>query len=149
MAAYSFIDVNAVITGIGGVFPLASGAGAADEGISIAAVSDKNTMMVGADGSPMHSLNASTASTCTVNLLKTSPVNALLMAMYNAQSTSSALWGKNIITLIILQTGETIVLSSCAFKKVPNLDYAKEAKTTQWTFDCGKTSTMLGVYGGF
>lgn len=149
MATYSFLDVNVAISGIGGNFPLGSGAGAADEGITIAAVSDKNTMMVGADGSPMHSLNASTASTCTVNLLKTSPVNALLMAMYNIQSTSSALWGSNVITLSILQTGENITLTSCAFKKAPNLDYAKEAKTVQWAFDCGRTSSTLGVYGGF
>lgn len=149
MAAYSFQDVNVAIAGIGGNFLLGSGAGAADEGISIAPVADKNTMTMGADGSSMHSMNPSTASTVTVRLLKTSPINAFLMAMYNTQSTSSALWGLNVITVTILQTGEVIALSSCAFKKHPNLDYAREAKSVEWTFDCGRTSSTLGIYNGF
>jgi hypothetical protein len=146
MAAYSFKDVNAAIVGVGGAFSLASGAGAADEGIVIAAVSDKNTMTIGADGTPMHSLNPSSASTVTINLLKTSPVNAFLMAMYNAQSASSALWGDNVITVSILQTGEIINLTKCAFKKTPNLEYALAAKSVSWTFDCGRTSPILGAY---
>jgi hypothetical protein len=146
MAAYSFQDVNAAIVGVGGSFNLASGAGSADEGIVIAAVSDKNTMTIGADGTPMHSLNASTASTVTVNLLKTSPVKALLMSMYNAQSASSANWGDNVITVSILQTGEIINLTQCAFKKTPNLEYALAAKSISWTFDCGRTSPTLGAY---
>jgi hypothetical protein len=144
MATYSFQDVNASIVGVGGAFNLASGAGAAEEGITITAVADKNTMTIGADGTPMHSLSASTASTVTINLLKTSPVNALLMTMYNMQSSSAFLWGDNVITISILQTGEVINLTQCAFKKVPNIEYAKVAKTVQWTFDCGKTSMMLG-----
>ena len=38
----------------------------------------------------MHSLHADKSGTITVNLLKTSPTNAKLSVMYNAQSLSSA-----------------------------------------------------------
>lgn len=149
MAAYSFQDVSAAIAGIGGNFLLGSGAGAADEGISIAPVGDKNTMTIGADGGSMHSLNASSASTVTIRLLKTSPINAMLNAMYNTQSVSSSFWGLNVITVTILQTGEVISMTSCAFKKRPNLEYGREAKNVEWTFDCGRTAHILGVYNGF
>lgn len=146
MATYSFLDINCSISGTGGNINLASGAGAAEEGISIEPIGDKNIMTIGADGSAMHSLVGSEASSVKVRLLKTSPTNAMLMAMYNAQTQSSLAHGKNVITLSILQTGEIVSLTQVAFKKRPALEYAKEAKMMEWEFDCGKTSTTLGVY---
>jgi len=146
MATYSFLDVNASIDGIGGNFQLGSGAGTADEGITIDAIEDKSTMTIGADGTPMHSLHGSTASKVSVKLLKTSPVNAMLMSMYNTQTSSSANHGKNTITVSNAQTGETITLTLVAFTKVPNLVYGKEAGTNEWTFAAGKTSHQLGNY---
>jgi ribulose 1,5-bisphosphate synthetase/thiazole synthase len=145
MATYSFLDVTAAITGAGGSFNLASGAGAAEEGITVAAVEDKNTMMVGAGGQGMHSLIASEARLVTVRLLKTSPVNAQLQNMYNFQTLSSVLHGKNVITIRDIARGDAIIFTQVAFKRMPDINYAKEGGTVEWTFDAISSSTVLGV----
>jgi len=145
MATYSFQDVVAAIVGVGGSINLAAGAAVAEEGITIEAVADKNTMTIGADGSGMHSLAANEASTVTVRLLKTSPVNAQLQLMYNLQTKSSLTHGKNVITVRDVVRGDSIVLTQVAFKKRPAINYAKEGGLNEWTFDAVKTTQILGV----
>ena len=145
MATYSFQDVAAAIVGVGGSINLASGAAVAEEGITIEAVEDKNIMTIGADGSGMHSLVSNEASTVTVRLLKTSPVNAQLQLMYNLQTLSSLVHGKNVITVRDVVRGDAIVLTSAAFKKRPTVTYAKEGGMMEWTFDAIKTTQILGV----
>ena len=147
MGTYSFNDVNATINGPGGNFNLASGAGAAKEGITVAPVGDKNTMVVGADGQGQHNLMADDSSKVTVRLLKTSPVNALLQAMFNFQSLSSANWGQNNITITNPTSGDLIDLGSVAFKKRPEIGYATEGATVEWEFDAIVTSMILGNNG--
>lgn len=145
MATYSFLDVVAAISGVGGSINLAAGAGSAEEGISIESVEDKNIMTIGADGSGMHSLVANEASTVTIRLLKTSPVNAQLQVMYNLQTKSSATHGKNSISVRDIARGDSISLSQVAFKKRPNINYAKEGGIIEWMFDAVKTGQILGV----
>jgi hypothetical protein len=145
MGTYSFQDVTAALVGIGGAINLASGAGAAEEGITVEAVGDKSAMTIGADGSGMHSLSADESSTATIRLLKTSPVNAQLMLMYNLQTRSSVAHGKNVITIRDTARGDTIVLVEAAFKKRPAISYAKDGGTVEWVFDCIKTVQLLGI----
>lgn len=145
MATYSFLDVNAAITGPGGSINMASGAGAAEEGISIEPVEDKNIMTIGADGQGMHSLVGGDACTVTVRLLKTSPVNALLQQMYNYQTTSSVLHGKNTIVVSDFGRGDLVTLTEVAFKKQPSLTYAKEGGINEWAFDAIGSSFVLGI----
>lgn len=145
MATYSFQDVVAAIVGVGGSINMAAGAAVAEEGITIEAVADKNTMTIGADGSGMHSLAANEASTVTVRLLKTSPVNALLQLMYNLQTKSSLTHGKNVITVRDVVRGDSITMTGVAFKKRPAINYAKEGGLVEWTFDAVKTTQILGV----
>jgi hypothetical protein len=102
-------------------------------------------MQIGAGGQGQHSLVAGEASTVTVNLLKTSPVNALLMAMYNYQTSSSVLHGKNTVSITDLGRGDLIILSKVAFKKAPDLAYSKEAGMNAWVFDAIFTNRILGV----
>lgn len=145
MATYSFQDVVAAIVGVGGSINMAAGAAVAEEGITIEAVADKNTMTIGADGSGMHSLAANEASTVTVRLLKTSPVNAQLQLMYNLQTKSSLTHGKNVITVRDVVRGDSITMTGVAFKKRPAINYAKEGGLVEWTFDAVKTTQILGV----
>jgi hypothetical protein len=145
MATYSFKDVNAAISGPGGAINLGSGAGASEEGITIVAVGDKSVMQIGADGQGQHSLVAGEASTITVNLLKTSPVNALLMQMYNYQTSSSVLHGRNTVVVSDLGRGDFISLEQVAFKKAPDLNYVIEAGTNSWVFDAIVTNRNLGT----
>jgi hypothetical protein len=147
MATYSFLNVNAVIAGPGGVVNLASGAAAAEEGITIEMAEDKNVMTIGADGAGQHSLIASTACHVTVRLLKTSPANGKLDLMYNAQAASAALWGINVLTLTDTALGDLALLTSVAFKKQPTLTYAKEGGMMEWTFDAITNTTILGSLG--
>lgn len=141
---YSFLNVNVTMAGPGGVLNLGAGAAAAEEGITIEAAADKNIMAIGADGRGQHSLIANDACTITVRLLKTSPTNALLMAMYNLQSASSALWGQNVFTIVDSGRNDYTVAQACAFKKKPTLNYAQEGGLMEWAFDGIKTNTILG-----
>lgn len=144
--AYSFLDVQATIAGPGGSFNLGSGSGNAEEGITIEMAEDKNNMAVGADGQVMHSLHAGNAGTVTVRLLKTSPVNAQLMAMYNLQKTSSSLWGNNVISINNKASSDNNGCRAVAFKKAPNMAYAKDGGTVEWAFDAGYIDSILGTY---
>jgi hypothetical protein len=102
-------------------------------------------MTTGAGGDGMHSLIASTASGVSVNLLKTSPINAKLQAMYNLQSQSSMYWGKNTITYRNAISGDLHIMQECAFKKAPEMAYAKEGGIVTWDFDAIKTASVLGT----
>lgn len=146
MSTYSFQDVVASLAGPTGVLDLGYGAAVAEEGISVAMAGDKNTMMIGADGEGMHSLHADKSGTVTVRLLKTSPQNAKLQAMYDAQSLSASLWGQNLIVIRNPQSGDVTTARTCAFKKKPDLNYKKDGDIVEWVFDSIKIDTVLGTY---
>ncbi|GLQ96476.1 phage protein [Dyella mobilis] len=146
MSTYSFLDTQATISGPGGSFNIGSGAAVAKEGITIEPTGDKNTMTIASDGAGMHSLHADNSGTITVRLLKTSPVNAQLMAMYNLQKTGSAVWGQNIIEINNPVIGENNGCRGVAFKKKPTIVYAEEGALNEWTFDAIAIDSILGTY---
>lgn len=139
---YSFLDVKAAIVGVGGAFSLTGGA--AEEGITISPRADKSELMIGADGSGMHSLRADKSAHVTVRLLKNSPVNALLSAMYNIQQTSSTLWGQNVIT-IVSAIGDAITLTGVAFKSQPSVVYAEKGGVNEWSFEAIELNELLAA----
>lgn len=140
---YSFLDVHAAIAGPGGGFSLNNGA--AEEGISVAFNEDKNTMLTGADGQTMHSLKATKSGRISVRLLKTSPVNAQLTALYNFQSGSSSTWGQNTMTVVDVARGDIYTCQNVAFKKHPDNVYGKEGNMLVWDFDVGVMDPLLGT----
>ena len=140
--AYSFLDVTASIVGIGGAFSLANGA--AEEGITITMRADKNDLTIGADGSGMHSLRADKSANIEVHLLKNSPTNALLSAMYNIQQTSSKFWGQNVIA-ITSSVGDVVTATGVAFKKQPNVVYAEKGGMNLWTFEAVEVYELLAA----
>ncbi|HBD6334633.1 TPA: DUF3277 family protein [Shigella flexneri] len=146
MAAYSFLDVTASLTGPTGVIDLGQGSANSEEGITQTMGGNKNTMTIGADGEVMHSLHADKSGTITVTLLKTSPVNKKLSLAYNAQSQSSATWGNNVIVIRNTASGDISTARSCAFQKQPDFNNAKEGGTVAWVFDCGKIDQLLGEF---
>lgn len=146
MAAYSFLDITASLTGPTGVIDLGYGSANADEGITQTMTGAKNTMTEGADGEVMHSLHAGKTGTITVTLLKTSPVNKKLSLAYNAQSQSSATWGNNVIVIRNAASGDISTARSCAFQKQPDFNNAKDGGTVAWVFDCGKIDQLLGEF---
>lgn len=146
MATYSFQEVHASLVGPGGSINLGYGAGVAEEGISIEMNEDKNMMTLGADGEGMNSLRARKDGTVTVRLLKTSPVNSQLMALYDAQSVDQALWGENVITVTMPKIGDLHAARQCAFKKPPNFTYAQDGDVIEWEFDAVKIDRVLGTY---
>lgn len=144
MSTYSFFDVTATLSGPGGSISLGNGAGTAEEGITTSMTEEKDTLTPGADGQIMHSLHASNVGRITVRLLKTSPVNALLSAMYNFQRLSSANWGRNTMVVTDVVRGDVISGSSMAFAKQPDVVYAKEGGTNEWIFS-GSVVEQLGA----
>ncbi len=139
MGVYSFKDVLCTVSGPGGE-SIRIGqalAGVSDDGISVVAAEDKNTMAIGADGTPMHSLHAGDPATITIRMQKTSPVNAMLMQMYNYQRMSGAYWGQNTIVVSNFVLGDQVTSQAVAFKKVPDYNNPKIAGVVEWVFDAG------------
>lgn len=147
MWTYSFLDVQAAITGPGAAFSLGAGAGATEEGITVEAAGEINQMAHGADGTPMHSLLADKTGRITCRYLKTSPVNALLAAALAFQRTSSANHGQNTISIVNTASGDVITAQAVAFSKVPTIDYAADGKYIEWVFDVGILDVGLGAGG--
>ena len=145
MAAYSFQDFSLAIVGPGGSFTIGGdGSANAEEGVSFAMTDDKDGLMIGADGTPMHSLHAGKSGTVTVRLQKTSPVNQMLSALYAAQTVSSALWGQNTMLGRDSVRGDVISCRQAAFKKLPDLGFGKDAGTNEWVFNAGYIDMLLG-----
>ena len=138
--SYSFKDVNAAIVGPGGAFSLTGSA--AEEGITIEMRADKNDLQVGADGNWMHSLRADKSGTITISLLKNSPINAQLSGMYNLQTSSSTLWGQNVLT-IVTSVGDAITIAGAAFKRQPTVVYATVGGINQWVLEAGSVDMVL------
>lgn len=143
---YSFLNVQATIVGPGGSFNIGQGAGVSEEGITIDMVDDKDAMTIGADGIGMHSLRASKAGTMTVRLLKTSPQNSKLMAMYDLQSLDSTLWGQNVITVTDTGGSDNTTGRGVAFTKKPSIVYSKDGQMLEWKFNCVAIDSVLGTY---
>lgn len=142
--AYSFLDVNAAIVGPGGSFSIGAGAGNSDEGIVISPTEDANTMTIGADGLGMHSLHADKSGSVILRLLKTSPTNALLQAMFNFQRTSGANHGQNTITISNSSSGDIITCEQVAFSRQPDINYAKNGNILEWHFQSIRITDALG-----
>ena len=140
MATYSFMDVTATFAGPTGVIVLGYGSAASKEGISVEFNQPRNNMTPGADGEVK-------SGKLTIRLLYTSPVNAKLKAMFNAQSLSSSAWGNNVITVLNKGNTDTIVARSVAFQGLPSQTFAEDGQPVlEWGFDCGKIDTLSGTY---
>jgi hypothetical protein len=144
MGVYSFLDVQAAITGPGGAFSLSDG-GVAGEGISITRTGDKSSMMIGAGGQGMHSLHASKAGRVSVRFLKTGRANAMLSKLYNQQTSSSAYHGQNTITIRNPVTGDSVTCRECAFVKMPDNVNATDGGVLDWQFDTVYIDEVLGT----
>lgn len=141
---YSFIDYNATLVGPGGAIDLGYGSANAKEGITITRTQDRNSMTIGADGSAMHSLRADRSGSVTIRLLKTSDRNAQLQTLFNAQSISSSLWGKNLISISHKILNDKVVCSACAFLRDSDVTYAEDGDIVEWTFQCGQIDIIRG-----
>lgn len=141
---YSFLDVNASIVGPGGAFSIGNGAGVSEEGISIDATEDIGSMQIGADGTGMHNLHADKSGKVTVRLLKTSPTNQLLSALFAFQTASSAAYGQNTIVIVDKSRGDVITCSQAGFTKAPPLAYAKDGAPVEWVFNAIRIERTLG-----
>ena len=141
---YSFLDVAASITAPNGQFALSAAGNAEDGSIKVSFAGDKNTMQIGADGTPMHSLMATKGGMISIKLLKTSFLNNKLSKLFNAQILSSALHGYNVISIMNPVSGDSITGTQCAFKKHPDVSYDAKGADLEWVFDVGVLDISLG-----
>jgi hypothetical protein len=145
MSTYSFADVACSLTGPGGSCQLGAGGGTAEEGITITK-EDKNSQIIGADGTVANILHPNENGKITVRLLKTSNSNAILQAMYSFQRTSAANWGQNVLTLTDVASGDQYTCTGVAFKKFPENLYAKEPRPIEWEFEAAFIDPVLGTW---
>jgi hypothetical protein len=141
---YSFESITASISGPNGNFAIGQGAGVDDGGISVEMAEAKNTRTTGADGLWMHALHAGKSGKIVVRLLKNSPTNSALNAMYNADTNNPAAHGQNTITINSLIAGDVITGIGCAFAQQPTITYAKEGPMLEWSWDVGRIEEILG-----
>jgi hypothetical protein len=141
---YSFLDFNCAIVGPGGAFSLGAGAGVAEEGISFTPNGAVSEMQIGADGTGMHSLYGDKSGKVTVRLLKTSPTNNKLSALYAFQTANSAAHGQNSITGSDTQRGDVVSCFQVAFAKAPDLSYGKQGSMVEWEFNAVRIERTLG-----
>jgi hypothetical protein len=142
---YSFLDVVASINGPNGAFPIGSGSGVAEEGITIAFAEDQDTMSIGADGSGFHNLHAGQSGTVTVRYLMTSPTNSLLQSMYDLDRATPSTHGQNTIQITWLAGGDVTLARGCGFAKFPDLVYAKDGQMREWKFNAIFIAPLLGA----
>lgn len=143
--SYSFQAVTAGMVGPGLVVNLGNGSAAAEEGIDIQSSGDIDGMLIGADGEGMHSLHRDKSGTITVRLLKNSPTNQILSAAYAFQTDDPSSHGQNTFTLVDKVRGDVVVGQQCAFKKAPDLKYAKDGGIVEWEFNAIKIERTLGA----
>lgn len=143
MGTWSFLDVKAGITGPGGAFSLGSDTEVSEEAISVEPTGDKNIMTIGASGAGMHNLRADKSGTITVRLLRTSPRNAQLQALYNYQTAAGKTHGKNTITITNKETGEIITATKVAFAKESARTFAVEGGVLEWIFHAIKVTGFI------
>lgn len=144
MKTYSFLDTQCSMVGPGGVISLGAGSASSKEGISIEPAQDVNAMTMGSDGQGFHNLHADKSGRIMVRLLKTSPVNGQLSAMFSLQRASSAAWGQNTISLTNNTMGDAVTCQNVAFGRVPTLTYAEDGAFNEWRFDAISIDMGLG-----
>lgn len=149
MATYSFSNIQLTMTGPGaGGVNLGYGAANAKEGISVSMVEDKNSMYIGADGTPMHSLRASKGASLMIRLEKTSPMNYILSTLYNLQcdpSSGGLFHGVNVFTLTDVARGDNYTMAAVAFKKFTDNSWAEDGNINEWPFDVGICDPLIGA----
>ena len=146
---YSFLDTYASLQddATGAFFSLGSGAGVAEEGITVEQVADVDNMFIGIDGVPVHSLVANKGAHVTVRLLKTSPINFLLQNLLQQNRNTALTWAQMTIKISNAGLGDNISNQSVAFAKVPTVTYAKDAGMNEWRFNVGICDVLLGGGG--
>lgn len=144
MSTYALQAVQATISGPGGNTPIGATAGISKEGISCVMLEEKSTMTQGGGGAIMHSLHAGRGGRITVRLMKTSPTNAVLNAMYNLQTANPALHGQNVIVVSDPFRGDLHKMELGAFEKHPDIVYSEDGPMNEWVF-VGRLDMQLGA----
>lgn len=145
LPTYSFANFFVSIAGPGGAFAIGGpDTGSAEEGFTVEQADDSNTLTTGSDGSGMNSLHATRSGTITVHLLKTSPINAKLSAMFLFQRQVSFTWGLNVLSARDIALGDQYIGSGVAFKRHGNNAYGKIGNVIIWPFDVAILEPLLG-----
>jgi hypothetical protein len=71
-------------------------------------------------------------------------VNAQLQLMMNFQTASSATHGQNTLTITDKVRGDVVVAQQVAFKRYPDLTFAKDAGVNEWVFEAVTIDRALG-----
>lgn len=139
LGSYSPNDVSVIVNG----YPLE---GFADGTfVSVAYNSDAATMVEGADGSPAIAFKrGSRGATVTFTCLQTSLGNNILNSLLQVQKYQGTSAATVSVTIRNAQGGELVSMPRGVFQKEPDVSYAAEVGSREWTIMGQITSTYAG-----
>ena len=145
--AFNNLSGSVVDQAGGGSFSFGGGdtSGIASEGVSFVYDDPAVTKVVGADGTVMFSAHASRAGKVMMRFQQTSPINAILSEMLRFNRASSANTGQIMIVGGDIQRGDSLNAKLCAIMKHPDVSYAIEGATREWTFEVSYLDAILGA----
>lgn len=144
---YSFANVDCAIVGPNGTFSMGFGAGIDEGGITAELTEVRGAQRAGADGQAMTTLYTGKLGKITIRVQKTSPLNAFLSALYNADASDATQYGQNTIACRDSSLLDVIAGAQCGIEKHASQTYGKEGPMNEWVFLVGTLNFVLGGGG--
>ena len=131
-SSYSFKNVAATVNGQQVV-----GFWEGDDAVTVARLTDRGTMVVGADGSSIFSATANEGATITLRLQHTSPTHRLLLQRLARQSARGVRVTGFPFTVIDVDSGEGGAAADCYIQSAPDDTKGVNAGAREWVLVTG------------
>lgn len=115
------------------------------EFLTIAMNEDAFTSVVGTDGEVSRSKTNNNTATIEIKLLQTSPTNALLSSIHNADKLTNGGSGVGAFLVADLNGATQFSAGNAWIMKAPDASYDREATERVWTLEC---DVLIGFEGG-
>lgn len=132
-SAYGYVNTANTVDG-----QLIQGLWDGDDAISITPMTDKGTMMVGADGSALFSVSANKGATISIKLMHTSPTHRLLMQKLKRQQALASPAVAFPVTAYDTASGEGGTADKCFIQSAPVDTKGINATVREWTLVTGE-----------
>ncbi|QQM29294.1 DUF3277 family protein [Martelella lutilitoris] len=132
-SAYGMVNVSSTIDG-----QQVTGLWDGDDAISIAPMTDKGTMLVGADGSSIFSVSANGGATITIRLQHKSPTHRLLTQKLARQKALGGAFSGFPATVFDTSSGEGGSADRCFIQSAPTKNNGTNATVREWVLVTGE-----------
>lgn len=137
-SAYGFINTANTVDG-----QIIQGLWDGDDAISIAHITDKGTMLIGADGSALFSVSANRGATITIRLQHTSPTHRLLHQKLKRQQALASPATAFPVTAYDTSSGEGGTADKCFIQTAPTDTKGANATVREWVLVTGEFNAEI------